>query len=146
MSEGQVERDDLTEASIRSHRALGAWVRSLNFIQRELKSNGRNKQGSDLLLMSCKNIRCKFLKVYSGCCGECRIGKRSVKGKTGQVFQVNDEGGLGMEGTVEREKRGCIPSERKLMWLGCLQELRIKDGSSSVGKKYAWCPCLCPQS
>lgn len=66
-----MERDGLTETSTRSQRAL---VRSLNFIQKELSSNGRIKEGSNLLLILYTDIWCKVLKVYSGCGVECRVG------------------------------------------------------------------------
>lgn len=58
-----MERGGLTETSTRSQRAL---VRSLNFIQKELSSNGRIKEGSNLLLILYTDIWCKVLKVYSG--------------------------------------------------------------------------------
>lgn len=65
-------------------------------------------------------------------------------------FLENADGGFARV-TVEREEGGCIPgAQKEVMWLGwwrgCWKELRIKDGSSSVGKKYVWCSCPLPQS
>lgn len=95
-----MERDGLTETSTRSQRAL---VRSLNFIQKELSSNGRIKEGSNLLLILYTDIWCKVLKVY------CGVQSRRDAGVS---FQENADGGFARV-TVEREEDGCIPGAQK---------------------------------
>lgn len=48
---------------------------------------------------------------------------------------------------VERERSGGILGVRKKLmwsdwWRGWVKELRIKDGSFLIGKKYTWYLCL----
>lgn len=83
MSERRVERDGTAEASTRSHRALGALVGSLNFIQTQLNSNGRFfMQESDLLFILCITYDLNFLKYALEAVGKTELEEnRSVRGE-----------------------------------------------------------------